>query len=185
MAFYCQLDYEHIPYPSPISPNGNLADNGCGVCCASMIVEELTGESWPPEVAAKLAKGCGAREGFGTDMKIFAPAFAGHWGLTWKSTMDTDEVLRFLQEGKGLAIANTIGDREDWIGVFSDARHYITLVKAEGNTVAVWDPMLSPGRYDTPGRAGKVRLEGKTAYADFSCVVNDCITKPYYLFSKE
>ena len=49
MAFYCQLDYEHIPYPSPSSPNGNLADNGCGVCCASMIVEGLTGMVYPPE----------------------------------------------------------------------------------------------------------------------------------------
>ncbi len=27
-AFYCQLDYEHVPYPSPVgSPNGNLANN--------------------------------------------------------------------------------------------------------------------------------------------------------------
>ena len=41
MHFYCQLNYEHIPYPSPTSPNGNLANNGCGVCCASMVVEHL------------------------------------------------------------------------------------------------------------------------------------------------
>lgn len=185
MAFYCQLDYAHIPYPSPISPNGNLADNGCGVCCTSMIAEALTGESFPPEVCAKLAKSCGAREGFGTNMAILAPAFAADRGLQVESTLDTDKVLRFLQEKKGLVIANTIGDREDWVGIFSDARHYIVVAEAEGNTVGVWDPMLSPGRYDTPGRAGKVRLEGTTAYADFSCVVGDCMTKPYYLFWKE
>ena len=34
MNFYCQLDYRHVPYPSPTSPNGNIADNGCGVCIA-------------------------------------------------------------------------------------------------------------------------------------------------------
>ena len=28
--FYCQLDYEHVPYISPTSPNGNLSNNGCG-----------------------------------------------------------------------------------------------------------------------------------------------------------
>ena len=34
--FYCQLDYEHVPYPSPVgAPNGNIANNGCGVCAAS------------------------------------------------------------------------------------------------------------------------------------------------------
>lgn len=77
MSFYCQLDYEHIPYPSPTSPHGNLVNNGCGVCSAAMVVKAMTGQ------------------------------------------------------------------------------------------VAVWDPMLSPGRYDKLGRAGKVWLEGFTAYADF------------------
>ena len=55
MHFYCQLDYEHIPYPSPTSPYGNLANNGCGVCSASMVVEHLTGVDFPPEESAVLA----------------------------------------------------------------------------------------------------------------------------------
>ena len=75
MHFYCQLDYAHVPYVSPSSPNGNLANNGCGVCAASMIVEAMTGKDFPVEDGAVLAKSCGAREGFGTDMEIYAPAF--------------------------------------------------------------------------------------------------------------
>ena len=185
MHFYCQLDYEHIPYPSPISIKGNLADNGCGVCCACMVVEELTGIDYPPEECAVFSKGCGAREGFGTDMKILAPALAAEKGLCWESTQDPGRVLEFLQSGKGVVIGNTSGDREGWIGVFSDARHYIVIAAAEGNTVKVWDPMLSPGRYDTPGRAGKVRLDGFNAYADFSVIVGDCGLRPFYLFWKE
>lgn len=184
MHFYCQLNYEHIPYPSPTSPYGNLANNGCGVCCASMVVEHLTGEVFPPEESAVLAKSCGAREGFGTDMRIFAPAFSKEKGLNWESTLDPDRVLEFLQSGQGVVIGNTSGDREDWIGVFSDSRHYIVLVSAEGNTVRVWDPLLAPGRYDTPGRAGKVRLEGFDAYADFSVILGDCGLRPFYLFRK-
>ena len=184
MHFYCQLDYEHIPYPSPTSPYGNLANNGCGVCCASMVVEALTGEEFPPEQSAVLAKGCGAREGFGTDMRIFAPAFAREKGLTWESTQDPARVLEFLQSGQGMVIANTAGDREDWIGVFSDSRHYVVVASAEGNTVCVWDPLLAPGRYDIPGRAGKVQLEGFNAYADFSVIVGDCGSRPFYLFAK-
>lgn len=184
MSFYRQLDYEHVPYPSPSSPNGNLANNGCGVCCAAMIVEALTGQSFPPEQAAVMAKECGAREGFGTDMRIFAPVFAPAKGLHWVSTTDTEVVRAFMESGKGMAIANTVGDREDWVGVFSDSRHYITLCGWDNGTVAVWDPMLSPGRYDTPGRLGKVRLDGNTAYADFSVVVNDCVGRLYYLFWK-
>ena len=56
-SFYCQLDYEHIPYPSPVGAvNGNLANNGCGVCSASMLVENMLDVPYPPEVAAKEAK---------------------------------------------------------------------------------------------------------------------------------
>ena len=184
MNFYCPLDYAHIPSPSPSSPYGHLANNGCGVCCASMVVETLVGTVFPPEQSAVLAKSCGAREGFGTDMRIFAPAFAQEKGLNWESTQDTDRVLEFLQAGRGLVIANTAGDREDWIGVFSNSRHYIVLASAQENTVCVWDPMLAPGRYDTPGRAGKVRLDGFNAYADFSVIIGDCGSRPFYLFSK-
>ena len=70
-AFYCQLDYEHVPYPSPVgAKNGNIANNGCGVCAASMVAEDMLGISFPPEESAKLAKACGAREGYGTDLYI-------------------------------------------------------------------------------------------------------------------
>ena len=68
-SFYCQLDYEHVPYPSPVGAvNGNIANNGCGVCSASMLVENMLDLPYPPEEAAKEAKACGAREGFGTDL---------------------------------------------------------------------------------------------------------------------
>ncbi len=184
MKFYCQLDYEHIPYPSPSSPNGNIADNGCGVCAASMIVESLTGKDFPPEVGAVMAKQCGAREGFGTDMEIYAPVFTKEFGLYSIETKDPKQALEFLEAKKGMVIANTVGDREDWIGVFSDSRHYITLCGAENGVVAVWDPMYRPGRYDKPGRVEKVRMDGFTAYADFSVVENDCVGRNYFLIGK-
>ena len=183
--FYRQLDYPHVPYVSPISLHGTIADNGCGVCCCSMIAEYMTGKPFPVEDCAKAAKICGAREGFGTDMHIFAPVFAKMTGLETRSTTDPKEVLEFLERGEGMAIANTLGDREEWTGVFSDERHYVACAAAENGTVAVWDPMLSPGRYDKPGRAGKVRLDGYTAYADFSVVENDCLGRAYHLFWKK
>ena len=163
MNFYCQLDYRHVPYPSPTSPNGNIADNGCGVCSASMVVEYLTGRDFPPEEAAKLAKASGAREGFGTSMATYAPAICEKFALVFRTTTAPAEVKSFLEKKEGVVIANTLGDREGWIGVFSDSRHYVVLVSVEADTVAVWDPMLIPGRYDIPGRIGKVRLDGYTA----------------------
>ena len=184
MKFYCQLDYEHISYPSPTSPHGNLANNGCGVCSAAMVVESMTGQAFPPEKAAQFAKACGAREGFGTNMAIYAPAFSRAFGLQYAATGDPTLAQAFLEEKRGMVIANTLGDREGWIGVFSDSRHFVVLSECKGGQVAVWDPMLSPGRYDKPGRAGKVRLEDFTAYADFSVIANDCFSRSFYLFWK-
>lgn len=184
MNFYCQLNYAHIPYPAPEYPQETLADSGCDPCCAAMVVESLSGTEFSPEQCADLAKVSGAREGFGTDMAILAPAIAQKMGICYAATESPALVKEFLETHSGLVIANTVGDRDGWIGVFSDSRHYVVLADVSADTVAVWDPMLHPGRYDVPGRAGKVRLEGTTAYADFSVIVNDCIGRPYYLFWK-
>ena len=140
-SFYCQLDYEHVPYLSPMGvKNGNIANNGCGVCAASMVAENMLGIDFPPEVSAKLAKACGAREGYGTDLYIYAPAFAEHVGLKVRHTEDADDALRFLQEGRGMVIANTYGDREGYTGVFSDSGHYIVLVGYKDGKFKVNDP---------------------------------------------
>lgn len=188
-SFYCQLDYESVPYlSSQGAADGNIANNGCGVCSCSMVAENLAGVSLPPEECAALSKASGAREGFGTNLFVFAPYFAQYAGLDYQIAWEPEEALRFLQEKKGMVVANTQGDRpkDGYIGVFSDSGHYIVLAAAEGSTVKVWDPMyrIGSGRYDTPGRKGKVRLDGNEAYADFSVIEQDCKDRPYFLFSK-
>lgn len=186
-VFYCQLDYEHIAYPSP-SGRGNIADNGCGVCAAAMVAENLMGITFPPEEAAKLAISCKAREEYGTNLYIYSPVFAEHVGLTVRTVFDASEALEFLQAGRGLVIANVAGNRKDdgYIGVFSDMGHYIVLAGANGTEVKVWDPMYreGSGRYDIPGRRGKVRLDGLDAYADISVIADDCKGRPFFLFEK-
>ncbi len=184
MNFYCQLDYPHIPYPSPSSPNGNISNNGCGVCCASMMIEGFTGKLFPIEECAKFAKASGAREGFGTNLAILAPAIQKRFGIHYKYTMDPKAALEFLKAKKGYVIANTFGDREDYIGVFSDSRHFILLCGYEDGLIPVADPMYQPGsgRYDKPGRKGKVTFKNGVPYAPFSVIEADCFGKPYYLF---
>lgn len=183
--FYCQLDYEHIPYPSPSSPNGTVADNGCGVCAASMMIENMLRIPFPPEESAKFAKQSGAREGFGTNMYIYSVPLAERFGLEVRSTEDIDEALSFLREERGMVIANVKGDREGYIGVFADSGHYILLPEVSGELVAVLDPMYRPGRYDLPGRAGKVRMEGTLAWTSPEVIKNDCQSRPYFLFEKK
>lgn len=184
VIFYCQLDYAHIPYPSPTSPNGTVADNGCGVCAASMLVENMLRIPFAPVESAALAKACGAREGFGTDLYLYAAALAERFRLSVRDTEDWDEAMRFLQEKRGMVIANVQGDREGYVGVFSNGGHYILLTEASGSRVAVLDPMYTPGRYDCPGRAGKVTMDGNVAWASENVIREDCKDRPYFLFSR-
>ncbi len=182
--FYCQLDYEHIPFPSPTSPKGNLANNGCGPISASMIIENMLKIDFPPEESAKLAKACGAREGFGTNFYIFQEGLIERFGLTITNTEDYDEMLDFLKQKKGMVVANTYGDREDYVGVFSDGGHYVAVIGMEGEEVMVLDPMYKQGsdRFEKPGRKEKVRLSGNVAYANPLVLKDDCRERPFFLF---
>ena len=183
--FYCQLDYEHIPYVSPTSPHGNLSNNGCGPISCSMILENLLGLAVPPEEGGKYAKSVGAREGFGTNFYILADAMARDFPLNVIVTEDAEEMINFMREGRGMVVANTYGNRDDYIGVFSDGGHYVVVAEANGDEIGVLDPMYRPGRFDIPGRKGKVRMEGNVAYADWRVLQADCRERPFFLFSKK
>ena len=111
---------------------------------------------------------------------------AARFGLTVRDTEDARETYDFLAAGRGMVIANTYGDRPEdgYIGVFSDSGHYILLTGVEGEKVHVLDPMYRPGRFDIPGRAGKVRMVGNLAIADFSIVASDCRDRSFFLFER-
>jgi len=185
-VFYCQLDYESVPFPSPATGAGNLADNGCGPVSASMLIENMLGVPFPPEEAAAFFLECGARAEVGTNLYVASAAVARRFGLTSRGTEDAREAFDFLRAGRGMVIANTYGDRPEdgYIGVFSDSGHYILLTGVEGDQVRVLDPMYRPGRFDRPGRAGRVRMEGSVAVADFSVVASDCRNRPFFLFER-
>ena len=78
--FYCQLDYPDLPYPFH-GDGRTVANSGCGVCCASMLIERLPGISFPPEEAVRFARRCGARDRFGTNFYILGGALAGRFDL--------------------------------------------------------------------------------------------------------
>ena len=95
-------------------------------------------------------------------------------------------MVSFLKAGKGMVVANTYGDRDGYVGVFSDGSHYITVTGIDGDEISVLDPMYKPGsdRFEKPGRKEKVRLDGVTAHADVSVLKDDCYQRPFFLFYK-
>ena len=184
MVYYCQNDYDHVPYTNPERPTATIASSGCGVCSACMVVENLLGVSFPVEECAKLAQACGARDGYGTDMIILGKALTEKFPLYQINTDDKNEALAFLHEHKGMVIANPGGDREGHIGLFTKGGHYIVLAEACRTTVRILDPSLSPTKFECEGRKGEVFVNGTDIYCDIEAVVDDCANRSpaFYMF---
>lgn len=117
--YYNQNDYPEIPYG-----DGSIETSGCGLCSCCMVVENMTGHSFTPAEAARLAYECGACDETGTEISILAPAVCKRFGLTYELTCDHGKMLQFLQQGEGMAIANSGGDREGWTGIFTHGGHF-------------------------------------------------------------
>ena len=184
--FYNQREYEHVPYE--YQGNGrNIKTSGCGVCSACMIVENMLGLPLPVEEAAVMAVECGARIEYGSDMVAMADELCRRYPLTYEMTNDAGRVLQFLKDKGGMVVANSGGNREGYTGVFTKGGHYIVLAEANGRMVTVLDPNLYDGKFEEPGREGKVTVEGNLAFTKISVVAEDCSnrTPAYFLFRKK
>ena len=137
MIYYNQNDYAHVPYPSEVRPQSNIKTSGCGVCSACMVVENLTEHKLSVEECAKFSISVGGRDNHGTDMEKLAPPLCARFGLTFEATDDKEKVLEFLNNNRGMVIANPGGDREGHVGLFTTSGHYIVLVEARQRTVRI------------------------------------------------
>ena len=129
-----------------------------------MVVETLTGQSFPPEQAAAFAIECGARVSTGTDMAVLAKALARAFGLTVTQSNDVEE-LKSRVCGGAIAICNTGGDRSGYKGVFSDGGHYVVVLGlAPDGRLMLADPGFYAGKYDKSYRRA-VEVAGNLLYA--------------------
>ena len=175
--FYSQRDYADVAYPSPALPRATVASGGCGVCCASMILENLGFGRLPPPDMARLALDCGARVVGGTDMGILGNALSVRYPIKWTLTTSIDKVLSAMRYKGAMAVAN-VGKA----GLFSDSGHYVVMREAGSSFVAVLDPYLYEGKFEKPGRKGKVTMTGNVAYVSPEDLDRD--TKRYYIFER-
>jgi len=185
--YYNQYDYSHVPYPASGYANATVASSGCGVCSASMVVEGLTGQAFPPDQSAAYAIRAGARVSGGTDMRLLSSCLCRDFGLTCSKTDNADELMAHLKLG-GWAIANVGGDRTGYTGLFSNEGHYIVVrgIASDGRCI-VWDCGYYYGKFNKTGRAGKVTVSNNDCYVSVENLDADCANRSprYYLFSKE
>lgn len=165
-----------------------IEKNGCGLCSATMIAQNLAGADVTLHDIAGLAVEWGYHQFLVPHhvMKTFAPVLAEKFGLRLQTSCDGEELLECLHNG-GMAIAHSCGDIEGHIGVLSHFRHYVAVAAADGRTVTVLDPSLVPGKYDEDGRRGITTVKGDEVLMDIDTLVNDCQGNipRFFLFSKK
>ena len=194
MKYINQLEYEHIPYPTRVkqeefAPNGypsTVRSSGCGLCCASMVVDLLTDKTLTIEDSVRLSEECVANHSPGTDLAVLAPALAEKFGLCYKQSNDLEETIAHLKNG-GVAVALTVIKEGKKISLFAEYGHYILLVSTDGKDFCILDPYYKLEKFDIPERAGKVDVScAPFLYCDVNVVDGECLArKKYFLFSRK
>lgn len=192
MIFINQNDYPNEPYPTHMelpehpSHNNSIADAGCGLCSACMMVDRLTTETLPLLECRDISMACKGNHDSGTNMLVLGPVIAEKYGLTMTTSNDIEDLKKCLQEG-GCAILNPGGDHEDgYVGVFTRGGHYIVAISVKDDEFCILDPSLRPDKFDMPERKGKVRVEGKFCYTSSQVILDECSNRDpgFYLFRR-
>lgn len=178
MVYYNQRDYANVPYPSAALPDATVKSGGCGVCCASMIVENLLGQSFPPPQSAKFSIQNGARVVGGTDMGRLSKSLCGAFSLKCEANTSIDRAQEIINAG-AMAIAHTKGGDK---GLFSTGGHFVVLADFSNKQFTVLDPYLYAGKYTLSYRKGKATQKGNFLFVSAENVASDC--KKYYIFEK-
>lgn len=185
MYYWNQRDYPDIPYPSANHPNATVSSGGCGVTSGAMIVSNMTSSVVDPIFMAQYAIDCGARVPEGTEMTILAENICKDYGLTYTTSADVNVLYDHLVAG-GMAVINVSGDRSGHIGVLSSGGHFVVGASAtDDGRINILDPAYYPGKFNLPGRSGKVEMNGDFAICSLDVIADDTVRDPaYWLFTK-
>lgn len=184
MVYYNQYNYPNVPYPSPMLPKATVKSGGCGVCCASMVLEATTGIRIPPEKMAPYAISVGARVNGGTDMHRLAEKLSEDYGIPFTEYNRIEGLISVLRAG-GVAICNVAGDKAGHKGIFSNGGHYIVAagIAADGRII-IYDPGMYEHKYASAYRRKYVEVSGARLLVDAEVLDKDCEGRSprYYLF---
>lgn len=192
MLYLNQLKYGHIPYQHNMKNGGpppgraNVGTSGCGPCSLCMVVENLTCGHLDLEECVRMSERLKANMELGTDLKILAPAVAEKCGLEYSFTDEKEVLADHLRRG-GMAVANSSGDRDGYIGVFTHGGHYVAVNSIDGDEVCILDPSYKEGKFEEEGRKGKVLVDEPFVYCSLETLWEDCAGRSprFYLFRRK
>lgn len=160
--YFNQADARWKNHPYPASPgyeNKTVGTSGCGPTCVSMIVSSCK-ETVTPDAMCDIARANGYRVPGGTSDGFFQFA-ANKWGIEMKRVYSSFEAHQACKEGYFVVICCRNG-------LWSTGGHFILAVGATDTDIEIYDPYLYNGKFNNYGRAGKVRLEGVSAWVEIN-----------------
>ena len=189
MKHVIQRKYSYIPYPfRPENPEkpGNVRRNGCCLCSACMIVDQLTTKEFPVKDAVKLALDVKANHATGTDVMIFGPAVAEKFDLEFKPTDDIYEAIEAVRDG-GRVMLRVSNRHACNKGIFTVSGHYMVMVSATKDEVCILDPNWSVKKYKKWADLGYVKMKDRFLYTTPEILHNEGIQglPRYYIFRRK
>ncbi len=195
MRYINQLAYPEMPYITrqdladererELGKTTTVATSGCGLCSSVILIDRLLVNSpYGLEDALRMSVDIGANRRIGTSYRIFAPALAERFGLDLEMTADPERLRYCLRTG-GCAVAESDGDREGHVGLFTHNAHFfVVIAEQRDGRLVILDPALKEGKYDEEGRRGKVEVRGDLILCDMETLVEDTLEPevPFYLF---
>ena len=198
MKYISQLDYPDWLFVTRTGkPEGPERDkgkyttvsrSGCGLCSSIMVADRLLPEcSFGLKEAIRIAYDSHANHSVGLDYSIYAPAFAEKLGFDLEMASDPERLRYCLRTG-GAVVANSGGDKEGHIGVFTHGGHYVVAFAEEADgRIAILDPSYRPGKFDEEGRRGLVEMKHDfIALCSIETLAADCSNRDpaYFLFHR-
>lgn len=174
-CYYNQMDsrWANHPYPAPGYEDKTCGTSGCGTTCGAMIVSSCR-ETITPDVMCDISRENGYRVPGGTADGLFS-YIAKRWEIEMKTLHSSYEAHQACKEGYFVVICCASG-------LWTTGGHFILAVGANDTDIEIYDPYLYNGKFDRPGRQGKVKLDGVSAWVEINTFKANSNAQRFYAF---
>jgi hypothetical protein len=140
-----------------------------------MVVTACTGTILPPDMGDLFV-----RYGFrSADNGTYFSAFrwiADTFDIGYNETYKLDDAVNFVRNNNYVVVSCANG-------LFTTGGHFIVIVGIDGDTLAIYDPYLYAGKFETSTRRGKATVSGNTVYVTIDNFRNYANYQKFFAFS--
>lgn len=162
-VYYSQVDsrWKNHMYSAIGDPSQTIGISGCGPTSAAMVVSSIKGSINPAEMGDLYVKYGYRTSNNGTYFSAMKWT-ADYFDIPFKRVYNWSDAQNLLKNGYYVVVSCNEG-------LFTYGGHFIVIIGIDGNTLAIYDPYLYSGKFDTyDRRPANVRVSGNTAYVSVS-----------------